>query len=108
MQIVQHNWLWKVLSLVLAFSLYAFVSKEEAPTQRLRLTGPSGPLAYASSGGGKRVVRLGSGEFVGGSFPDLTLKMAVAGRYTASWAAAVSWNGRSVILPAAPVFIDRR
>lgn len=34
MQVLQHNWLWKALSLVLAFVLYVFVSKQESPTQR--------------------------------------------------------------------------
>ncbi|MBI3855360.1 MAG: DUF4388 domain-containing protein [Planctomycetes bacterium] len=81
---------------------------DEAPVQRLKLTGPSGPVAYARTGGGRRVVRLGSGEFVGGAFPEITLTMAVAGRYTANWSAAVTWNGKPVILAAPPVFIDRR
>lgn len=81
---------------------------EESPTQRLKLTGPNGAIPYALPGGGKRVVRLGPGEFVGGSFPDLTLKMAVAGRYTANWAAAVTWNGKQVTLVAPTLFIDRR
>jgi len=81
---------------------------EEAPTQRLKMTGPNGPVPYALAGGGRRVVRLGPGEFVGGAFPDLTLKMAVPGRYTANWAAAVTWNNRQVVLAAPTVFIDRR
>src|SRR6185436_4452437 len=69
---------------------------EEAPAQRLKMTGPNGPVAYTHPGGGRRVVRLGPGEFVGGAFPKLTLSMAVAGRYTLNWAAPVSWNGRSI------------
>ncbi|MCI0549294.1 MAG: HEAT repeat domain-containing protein, partial [Candidatus Rokubacteria bacterium] len=81
---------------------------EETPTQRLKLTGPNGSIPYALAGGGRRVVRLGPGEFVGGAFPDLTLKMSVAGRYTANWAAAVTWNGKQVALTAPSIFIDRR
>jgi hypothetical protein len=82
---------------------------EEPPAQRLKMSGPIGPVNYAySSTSGKRVVRLGPGEFVGGAFPALTLKMADQGRYTASWAAAVTWNGKSVVLPAQAIFIDRR
>jgi hypothetical protein len=82
---------------------------EEAPASRLRMTGPAPvpPLPYPTAGS-RRVLRLGPGEHVGGSFPDLTLHMPVAGRYTVTWAAAVSWNGKSVSLPAAPIFIDRR
>jgi hypothetical protein len=82
---------------------------EEAPAQRLKMTGPNGPVAYTRpGGGGRRVVRLGPGEFVGGAFPEITLSMAVAGRYTLNWAAPVSWNGRSVVLAAPQLFIDRR
>ena len=81
---------------------------EEAPAQRLKMTGPNGPVAYSHPGGGRRVVRLGPGEFVGGAFPKITLAMPVAGRYTLSWAAPVSWNGRSVVLSAQQLFIDRR
>jgi hypothetical protein len=81
---------------------------DEAPAQRFKLMGPNGPVAYTLGGGGKRIVRLGPGEFVGGAFPELTLKMAVAGRYTATWAAALTWNGKSVVLPAQSIFIDRR
>jgi tetratricopeptide (TPR) repeat protein len=82
---------------------------EEAPAQRFKMAGPNGPVAYPfAPAGGRRVVRLGPGEFVGGTFPNLTLKMAVAGRYTANWAAAVNWNGMSVALTAPPLFIDRR
>ncbi|HVE42777.1 MAG TPA: DUF4388 domain-containing protein [Planctomycetota bacterium] len=81
---------------------------EEAPAQRFKLSGPNGQVPYTLGGGGKRVVRLGPGEFVGGAFPELTLKMAVAGRYTATWSAAVSWNEMSVLLPAQSIYIDRR
>jgi tetratricopeptide (TPR) repeat protein len=81
---------------------------EEAPTQRFKLTGPNGPIAYSLAGGERRVVRLGPGEFVGGSFPDLTLNMPVPGRYTATWAAAVTWNNLQIVLPAPTLFIDRR
>ncbi len=81
---------------------------EEAPAQRFKLSGPNGQVPYTLVGGGKRIVRLGPGEFVGGSFPELTLKMAVAGRYTATWSAALSWNEMSVLLPAQSIYIDRR
>ncbi|HLH27848.1 MAG TPA: HEAT repeat domain-containing protein, partial [Acidimicrobiales bacterium] len=82
---------------------------EEAPASRLRMTGPAAvpPLPYPTAGS-RRVLRLGPGEHVGGTFADLTLRMPVAGRYTVNWAAAVSWNGKSVSLPASPIFIDRR
>jgi hypothetical protein len=82
---------------------------EEAPAKRLKMTGPQGPvtLAYPESGA-RRVLRLGPGEYVGGSFPKLTLSMPVAGRYTLNWTATISWNGLPVALPAAPASIDRR
>ena len=82
---------------------------EEAPASRLKMTGPAAvpPLPYPTTGS-RRVLRLGPGEHVGGLFADLTLRMPVAGRYTVNWAAAVSWNGKSVSLPASPIFIDRR
>jgi len=81
---------------------------EEAPAQRLKMTGPNGPVAYSLAGGGRRVVRLGPGEFVGGTFPKITLSMADAGRYTLKWEAPVSWNSRSVVLAAQQIFVDRR
>jgi len=82
---------------------------EEAPAVRLKMTGPgaAAPFTYPLTGG-KRVLRLGPGEFVGGIFPGLTLKMPVAGRYTVTWSSAVTWNGKSVSLSAAPIYIDRR
>jgi hypothetical protein len=81
---------------------------EEPPAQRLKMTGPNGTVPYTLPGGGRRIVRLGPGEFVGGTFPKITLAMAVAGRYTLNWASPVSWNGRSVVLAAPQLFIDRR
>ncbi|HZE97734.1 MAG TPA: DUF4388 domain-containing protein [Planctomycetota bacterium] len=80
-----------------------------APGARLKLSGPGVPAAlpYPTTGS-RRVVRLGPGEFVGGVFPDFTLRLAVAGRYTATWSAAVTWNGKSVSLTAVPAYIDRR
>ncbi|HLY10624.1 MAG TPA: HEAT repeat domain-containing protein, partial [Planctomycetota bacterium] len=82
---------------------------EEAPAARLRMTGPASlpALPYPTTGA-RRVLRLGPGEYVGGTFADLTLRMPVAGRYTVNWSAAVSWNGKAVPLPAAPIYIDRR
>ena len=44
---------------------------DEAPAQRFKLTGPNGTVPYALGSGGKRIVRLGPGEFVGGAFPEL-------------------------------------
>src|SRR6185436_3312451 len=81
---------------------------DEPPMQRLKLTGPGGPVPTPAAAGGKRLARLGPGEFVGGAFPDLALKLAVAGRYTVNWSTAVTWNGKQVPLTAAPIFIDRR
>jgi tetratricopeptide (TPR) repeat protein len=82
---------------------------DEAPAARLKMTGPGGPAAFAYPlTAGKRVLRLGPGEFVGGAFPGFTLKMPVAGRYTVTWSAAVTWNGKSVLLSAAPLYVDRR
>ena len=82
---------------------------EEAPAARLKMTGPGGPpaLPYPTVGT-RRVIRLGPGEYVGGTFADLTLRMPVSGRYTVNWSAVVSWNGKSVSLSAAPIYIDRR
>lgn len=82
---------------------------EEAPAARLRMTGPGATAAFSYPlTAGKRVLRLGPGEFVGGVFPGLTLKMPVAGRYTLSWSAAVTWHDKPVSLAAAPIYIDRR
>jgi hypothetical protein len=82
---------------------------EEAPAAQLKMTGPAAlqPLPYPTTGS-RRVLRLGPGEHVGGAFADLTLRMPVSGRYTVKWAAVVSWNGKSVTLPAVPIYIDRR
>lgn len=82
---------------------------EEAPAARLKMSGPGGPSALNyPTAASRRVVRLGPGEFVGGVFPEMTLKMPVAGRYTINWSAAVTWNGKSVSLAAAPLYVDRR
>jgi hypothetical protein len=82
---------------------------EEAPAARLKMTGPGGPPARPyPTAGTRRVIRLGPGEYVGGTFGDLTLRMPVSGRYTVNWSAVVSWNGKSVSLVAAPIYIDRR
>jgi len=82
---------------------------EEAPAARLKMSGPGGPAALNyPTAASRRVVRLGPGEFVGGVFADMTLKMPVAGRYTVNWSAAVTWNGKSVSLASPPLFVDRR
>ena len=62
----------------------------------------------AAESGGRRKVRLGPGEFVGGSFADLTLRFASPGRYQVVWAAALSWNDKPFTIPAAPLAVDRK
>ena len=84
------------------------LSVEEPAAKRLSVKGPRGPVEVSGTAAGRRVVRLGPGEFVGGVFPDAESKIREAGRYQIDWSAAISWNGRPVVLTAAPVAIDRR
>jgi len=62
----------------------------------------------AAPAGARRAVRLGPGEFVGGSFPEAEGKMGAPGSYRLDWAVAVTWNGRALTLPAAALSIERR
>lgn len=81
---------------------------EEPAPKRLQVKGPRGPIEVGGTAVGRRVVRLGPGEFVGGSFPAAEEKMREPGRYHLDWSASVSWNGRAVVLPAAPLAITRK
>jgi hypothetical protein len=82
---------------------------EEAPAKRLRVTGPKGEAAYVPpESGGRRVVKLGPGEFVGGGFPGLEEKLQPEGRYQLSWSASVGWAGKPLTLAAPPVAFERR
>jgi hypothetical protein len=85
------------------------ITLEEPPARRLQLGGPRGPVALSlPQTGGRRALRLGPGEYVGGEFSRLTLKMVSPGRYQVAWTAVLTWNGRSVAIDAAPVTVDRR
>ncbi len=82
---------------------------EEPPAKRLKAAGPGGAVALpAAEGGGRRKVRLGPGEFVGGGFADLTLRFGAPGRYQVVWAAALSWNDKPFTIPAAALAVDRK
>ncbi len=97
---------WRIVNLSPALVEIGF---EEPPGTRLQVTGAKGPIAYvAPESGGKRMLKLGPGEFVGGGFPGLDEKLAPAGRYQLAWSAAVSWTGKPVILAAPAVSLERR
>jgi hypothetical protein len=82
---------------------------EEPAAKRLKAAGPSGPVSLpAPPATGRRSVRLGPGEHVGGTFAELPDRLAAPGRYQVAWAAAISWNGKPVALPAAPLPFERR
>jgi tetratricopeptide (TPR) repeat protein len=81
---------------------------EEAPGKRLKVSGTQ-PVAPTPVGaGGRRAVRLGPGEYVGGAFEDLIVRLPNAGRYKIAWAAALSWNGKPFTLAATGIAVDRR
>jgi hypothetical protein len=81
---------------------------EESPWKRLSAAGPAGPMAFpARPDAGRRTVRLGPGEFVGGTFSEFGPALASPGRYQFSWTAAITWNGKSVLLPAASTSVER-
>jgi tetratricopeptide (TPR) repeat protein len=81
---------------------------EEPPARRLAVAGPNGPLALGGKEAvGRRTVRLGPGEFIGGGFPDLAAQAKLPGRYQLTWSVPVTWNGKSVELRAAPLSLDR-
>jgi tetratricopeptide (TPR) repeat protein len=81
---------------------------EEPPAKRLKVGGPAPVPAPAAEGVGRRTVRLGPGEYVGGSFPDLAARLPKGGRYPIAWAAALSWNGKPFTLAATGIAVDRR
>jgi tetratricopeptide (TPR) repeat protein len=96
---------WRVVNLSPA---EVELSLEEGPWKRLTATGPGGPLALpARPEVGRRTVKLGPGEFVGGTFADLGPSLAPPGRYRFSWTASIVWNGKSVLLPASPASVER-
>ncbi len=82
---------------------------EEAPALGLAITGPGGaPVAAPAPQGSaaRRTIRLGSGEYVGGSF-DLTDSTGAPGQYRVDWSAALLWQGRPVRVPASYIVIER-
>jgi hypothetical protein len=81
---------------------------EEPPAKRLALSGPKGTVPLPAPAGSRRAVKLGPGEFVGGTFPDAEEKLGPPGRYRLEWSIGVLWSGRSLSLPAPPVDVERR
>jgi hypothetical protein len=97
---------WRVVNLSPA---EVEISIEEPPMKRLRVTGAKGPIAYVPpEGGGKRILKLGPGEFVGGGFPGLEEKLSPAGRYQLAWSASIAWHGKPLTLPSPAVTLERR
>jgi tetratricopeptide (TPR) repeat protein len=82
---------------------------EEPPARRLKAAGPGGDVALPpDEGASRRAVRLGPGEYVGGTFADLTARFQAPGRYQAAWAVALSWNGKPFTIAAPPLAVDRK
>ncbi|MFN3486679.1 MAG: hypothetical protein ACK44W_14520, partial [Planctomycetota bacterium] len=81
---------------------------EESPWKRLSASGPAGPVALgARPEAGRRAVKLGPREFVGGTFSEFGPALAPPGRYQFSWTASITWNGKAVLLAAPPASIER-
>jgi tetratricopeptide (TPR) repeat protein len=81
---------------------------EEPPARRLVVAGPQGPMPLpARENAGRRTVRLGPGEFVGGGFPDLAELAKLPGRYQLSWSVPVTWSGMQFTLAAPAVGVER-
>ncbi|HXX93160.1 MAG TPA: DUF4388 domain-containing protein, partial [Planctomycetota bacterium] len=84
------------------------LSLEESPAKRLSARGPQGPLSIpVRENIGRRTVRLGPGEFVGGPFPELGELTRAPGRYELTWGAPVSWNTLRVELSAGTFAVER-
>ena len=79
----------------------------EPPGHRLAVTaaGAKPPVALLAPTT-IRTVRLGPGEYLGGTF-DLSRKMAKPGKYSVHWTLAITWSGRPAVLTAPPLTIDR-
>jgi hypothetical protein len=85
------------------------ITIEEAPNRRLGVKNAKGAIAYVPpESGGRRVVKLGPGEFIGGGFPGLEEKLAPAGRYELSWSASLAWHGKPLTLTAPAVVVERK
>ena len=95
---------WRVVNLSPA---EVELTLEEPPAKRLQATGPHGALALAPGTAGRRTVRLGPGEFVGGGFPDLAAQAKLPGRYQLAWSIPITWNTKPFTLTAAPLSLER-
>ena len=95
---------WRVVNLSPA---EVELTLEDSPSKRLHAAGPHGAMEFATNGAGRRSVRLGPGEFVGGGFPDLAARAKLPGRYQLTWSMPVTWSGEPVTLTAAPLSVDR-
>lgn len=84
------------------------ITLDEPPARRLQVGGPRGPVAYVAPDAGRRTLKLGPGEFVGGGFPGLEEKLLPAGKYQLAWSAPVSWGGKAITLAAPAVALERR
>jgi tetratricopeptide (TPR) repeat protein len=80
---------------------------EGMPADRLQIIGPEGPAAFpVSPKASPRPLRLGPGEFVGGTF-DLGALARAPGTYRLAWTAAVAWRGKSLLLEASSLSLER-
>lgn len=81
-------------------------SLDEAPARRLQVTLASQPAATGPGPASHRHVRLGPGEFLGGTF-DITGSLPAPGKYHVHWAAAITWGGQSAVLEAPTLVVER-
>ena len=82
---------------------------DEAPAWGLRLTGPGGAAVAppaAPAGRPRRALRLGPGEYVGGTF-ELTASTASPGQYQIAWSTGILWQGKSARIEASPLILER-
>jgi tetratricopeptide (TPR) repeat protein len=84
------------------------VTLEEAPARQLELQHDGEKMSLESKETvGKRSVRLGPGEHVGGPFAEAAREITAPGKYQCAWRALITWNGVSLTLPAQPVQVER-
>lgn len=97
---------WRIANLGAAETEFVL---DEDPSTQLRVQGPGGTAAPLASPGAapRRPVRLGPGQFLGGTF-DLSAAMNAPGRYTLSWAVGLHWQNRPLPrIEAPPLLLER-
>ena len=103
---------WRVTNISPAHVEFTLV---EAPFRHLQVSrlkeqglGTPIPLSIEAPEPARRTVRLGPGEFVGGTFPDLVGALSGTGSYRARWSVSLEWSGKPVRIIAYPLPIERR